>query len=321
MRVLVLFLAFAAGAIAQPYRAYTATGDSVSVEAVAEAMTEAEVVFLGEQHDDAVAHALQFRLLRAVDSLAQAQGRPLVLALEMFERDVQGVLDEYLAGLVRERDFLAAARPWGNYETDYRPLVEYARERGLPVVASNAPHRYVSRTSRLGSESLDVLSAEAKATLPALPVAPASAALDAEFTAVMQGMMGHGSAHTPPADSAGSDSTKAPAASVAAPVHGGAMAMPTMANMLAAQNLRDVSMAGAIADALDADSSALVVHVNGTFHSEGGLGIPEHLARLRPGTRVLLVTMKPRDTFPAFDPTAFRTDGTGFVVVTDPAGQ
>lgn len=273
---------------------YAADGERVPLERLVAAFRRADVVVLGEQHDDAVAHALQLRLLEAAAGL----GRTVVLSLEMFERDVQPVLDEYLAGLIRERDFLAAARPWGNYATDYRPLVEFARERGIPVVAANAPGRYVNRVSRLGPEALVALPEAARATLPPLPVAPASGALAQKFEALMSGMFGHSA-----------DST-------AAPVHGSA---PSLANLLAAQNLRDAAMGHAIAEALMRRPDALVLHVNGTFHSEGGLGVPEHLRRYRPGTRVLTITMKRDDAFPSrsagtFDPAV------DFVVVTHPAG-
>lgn len=309
MRVLALFLTLASGAVAQPadstYRVFLDAGEPSSIHALVQAMAEAEVVFLGEQHNDDVAHRLQALLLGA--ARRYAPDRPLVLSLEMFERDVQGALDEYLVGLIREQDFLAAARPWSNYATDYRPLVEFAREQGLPVVAANAPQRYVSRVSRLGPGSLDSLSATAKTTLPTLPIAEASPALAEQFTALMEDMMaGHGTPHGVTSDS------------TAAPVHS---SVPSLDNLLAAQNLRDASMAQALADALDAHPGALVLHVNGTFHSEGRLGVPEHLARLRPGTRVLIVTMKPDEAFPDLDPSSFRTDGTGFVVVTDPAAQ
>jgi hypothetical protein len=118
----------------------------------------------------------QLELLRgACDS-----GRSVALSLEMFERDVQvcrrlspplylqrnikrnatlsglgfdassvgaaraqGVMSEYLAGSIRERDLLRDARPWPNYINDYRPMVELARSRGLPVICANAPRRYV----------------------------------------------------------------------------------------------------------------------------------------------------------------------------------
>lgn len=291
---------------ADAFRVYTAGGEPASLSDLVLAMGKVDVVFLGEQHDDAVAHALQLRLLEAADTL----GRPVALSLEMFERDVQPVLDEYLDGLIRERDFLAAARPWGNYAADYRPLVEYAVRENLPVLAANAPGRYVNRVARLGPDALDALPADAKATLPPLPVAPASDSLAAAFTSLMAGMMGHAAA---PA-AAATNSSAAPAH----PAHGSA---PTMANLLAAQNLRDASMGWTIAEHLRAHPDALVIHLNGSFHSEGGLGVPEHLGRYRPGTRALIVTMRADDAFPDLDPAAFRTDAGGFVVVTAPPAE
>jgi uncharacterized iron-regulated protein len=292
-------------AMSEPYRVYTAAGTPATLDDLVGAMREADVVFLGEQHDDSTTHALQLRLLQAADALE----RPVALSLEMFERDVQPVLDEYLAGLIRERDFLAAARPWGNYLTDYRPLVEYAREQNLPVLAANAPQRYVSRVSRLGPDALADLGPEAQATLPP-DVAPASEALAAEFNALMRGMMGHGAGSA--SDSATSDSTT----SEAGAVHGSA---PDLSNLLAAQNLRDAAMGYTLASYLDTHPGHRIVHLNGTFHSEGGLGVPEHLARYRPGTRALVVTARPDDAFPDLDPEAFRgTDG-GFFIVVDPS--
>ncbi|WP_420456139.1 ChaN family lipoprotein [Rubrivirga sp.] len=237
-----------------------ANGQSTTLDAVVEAAATADVVFLGEQHDDSTGHAVQRQILQALVAL----DRPVVLALEMVETDVQTVLDEYLAGLVRERDWLAAGRPWSNYDADYRPLVETMRAQGRPVVAANAPARYVSLVSRRGGLAvLDSLSEEARAWLPPT-VAPPSDALAANFTDLMGGMP-----------------------------HG---AGPTVEGMLAAQNLRDATMAWRIAETLDAHPGALVVHLNGSFHSQGRLGIPEHLARLAPDARVVVVTMAPDGT-------------------------
>jgi uncharacterized iron-regulated protein len=237
-------------------RVLDAEGQPSSLDAVLVAAADADVLFLGELHDDSLGHAVE----RAVWEAALAADRPAVLALEMVETDVQTVLDEYLAGLVRERDWLAAGRPWANYEADYRPLVEAARAAGAPVVASNAPGRYVSLVSRRdGLTVLDSLSAEARAWLPP-SIAPPSEALAAKFTTLMGGMP-HGSG-------------------------------PSVEGMLAGQTLRDATMAWRTAEALAAYPGALVVHVNGSFHSEGGLGIPEHLARYAPDARVVVVTMR-----------------------------
>ena len=243
-------------------RVATGAGAPAGLADVMQAARSADVLILGELHDDSTAHAVELAVLQA----ALAGDRPVVLSLEMIETDAQTVLDEYLAGLIRERDFLAASRPWGNYETDYRPLVEAARLGGAPVVAANAPGRYVSLLSRRGGVAvLDSLSASARATMPPT-VAPPSQALASKFTALMGGMS-----------------------------HG---AGPSVEGMLAAQNLRDATMAWRVSDALRATPGALVVHVNGSFHSAERLGVPEHLARYAPQARVVVVTMD-RQPLPA----------------------
>ena len=267
------------------FAVYTAAGQPADLVAVVAALAEADVVFLGEIHNDPTAHALQLQLLEAAHRRYGAE-RPVALSLEMFERDAQLPLDEYLAGLVRERDFLAAARPWGNYATDYRPSVEYAKAHGLPVLAANAPTRYVSRVGREGLAGLDALPEAARAFLPPRPIAPPSDTLAARFEAQMGDMM---SAH-------------------------GANA-PNLEDLLAAQNLRDATMAHAIAAHLGRQPGALVVHLNGSFHSEGGLGVPEHLARYAPEARALVVTFRPSDDLgKAPDPGA-----DAFVILTDRA--
>ena len=242
--------------------AVSTSGGPSSLSAIVEAASRADVLFLGELHDDSLAHVAQLHLLRALLD----GDRPVVLALEMVETDVQPVLDEYLSGLIRERDWLAAGRPWSNYDDAYRPLVEHARQSGAPVVATNAPGRYVSLVSRRGVLGvLDSLSATARAWMPP-EIAPPSDAVSVKFMDLMGGM-----------------------------AHG---AGPSVEGMLAAQNLRDATMAWRIADALAAHPGALVVHLNGSFHSEGGLGIPEHLSRWAPAARALVVTMAP-DAAPA----------------------
>ena len=72
---------------------------------------------------------------------------PIVIAMEMFERDVQPVLDQYLAGTITEEQFLKDSRPWPRYATDYRPIVEFARAHHLPVIASNVPRHIATDVS------------------------------------------------------------------------------------------------------------------------------------------------------------------------------
>ena len=287
------------------YRAFDSKGRPVRVEEIVAALDKADVLFVGETHDDPVAHLLEAELLRRADETfgpSSQKRRSLALSLEMFERDAQTVLDEYAGGLISERHFLLSSRPWSNYPTDYRPLVEYAREHHLPIIAANAPARYVSRVSGLGPDSLRVLSAAAKAWLPPLPFPRASEAYASKFNRFMQGAAGD------------MPQTPQPAGSTAQPQanpHGGA-------HLLEAQTLRDASMAYAIADYLKQNKDALVVEVNGTFHSEEHLGVPEQLAHYRPKARVVVVTILSDEGFPNFD--AGRLGKLGdFVIITDPA--
>lgn len=262
------------------FRSFDAVGKAATVEQMVAAMERADVVFLGEQHDDPTAHALQFELLRRAFE-KYGKSRPVVLSLEMFERDSQIVVDEYLQDLINETNFIAQSRAWGNYKTDYRPLVEFAKQNKLPVVAANAPRRYVNRVSRLGRDSLAVLSPEAKTWLAPLPFAKASNAYAKKFAALMGGT----------------------------PMHS--------PNLLDAQSLWDATMADSINKTLQRHKNALVIHLNGLFHSENRLGTPEHLLQYNPQTRMTVVTMKPAAHFPNFDKTKDENAG-DFVILTDP---
>ena len=314
---ILLFTALAAqlAAAARPqlpaahYRAFDSKGGAVTLQAIVASLERADVLFVGETHDDPVAHQLEAELLRLADEShgpASPRRRAVALSLEMFERDVQTVLDEYLAGLITERHFLLSSRPWRNYETDYRPLVEYARARRLPVIAANAPARYVSRVSSRGPDSLRALPEVAvKSWLPPLPFPAASEGYAAKFNRFMRG--GAPAPSPPPG-----------AAAAPPPAHPPARSNPHGSlHLLEAQTLRDASMAHAIAEYLKRGRDPLVVQVNGTFHSEERLGVPEQLARYRPKARAVVVTIVPAEDFPDFDPARHGHLG-DFVIITDP---
>jgi uncharacterized iron-regulated protein len=279
-----------------PYRAFDAKGRRVTLGEIVQALGGADVLLVGEEHDDPTAHLLEAELLKKADErYGQASGngrRPVALSLEMFERDVQLVLDEYLGGLIAERHFISSSRPWKNYETDYRPLVEYARARKLPVIAANAPARYVSRVSSLGPDALQTLSQTAKGWLPPLPFSPASR----EYAAKFRRFMGaESSAQAPNPHGA----------------HGGAN------HLLEAQTLRDASMGFAITEYLKQRPGSLVLHVNGKFHSEERLGVTEQLKHYNPQARVLVLTILPATQSDNLD---FGRLG-DFVILTDPKSR
>lgn len=181
----------------QAFRVFTGQGEPASLDDIVAAMDGVDAVLIGETHTDPVGHWVEAELFRRAVERYNAGGeagspsgarRPVALSLEMFERDVQYILDEYLAGLITESQFLSSARPWEYYEEDYRPMVELARERGLPVIAANAPRRYVNRVSRLGREALRDLPARARSFLPPLPYPQPTDAYRAEWTDLMSNM-------------------------------------------------------------------------------------------------------------------------------------
>ncbi len=217
-------------------------------EAMLHEVARADAVFLGEQHDDRGTHVLQLAVL---EGLARRDVR-VVLSLEMFERDVQASLDAYLAGTLPESTFLAGARPWPNYAADYRPLVEFAKEQGWPVIASNVPRPIASMVSRGGLAALDTLAADRAPWVAAERRCGAGERYAKKFMKTMENMGGHGSAAMPP---------------------------EAFGRFYEAQCVKDETMAESVARALDAHPGTVLVHVAGGFHVEEGLGTVERVVR------------------------------------------
>ena len=300
-------------------RVYTSDGGASSLAEVLASMDLADVVLVGEEHDDMVGHGFQLQLLRGAanrfDAATSGGGRPVVLSLEMFERDVQYVVDEYLDGLISEDHFLKSARPWDEYEARYRPLVELAKDRALPVVAANAPRRYVNRVSREGPESLVRLSEQARAYLPPLPYPGPSDAYREQWDAVMAEAMAQMSSDTA-VDGVAAEDT--PAKGAAAPNTEPAADAPRhtpSANAIYSQALWDAAMGHAVAAALEEIPSALVLHMAGSFHVARGTGVPERIRDYRPSTRVVTVVMLKVDDVNAWD-AAEHEDQADFLVLT-----
>eukprot|EP00466_Bigelowiella_natans_P015889 jgi/Bigna1/85536/estExt_fgenesh1_pg.C_40318 len=139
------------------------------------------LVILGETHGDQVAHLLEHRVFQSL-----SDSRPCILSMEMFETDRQLPLDEYLHGIIPETSMLRDCNVWGNYKKDYRPTVELAKSLGMPVIAANAPSRYVSIVNSLGQEALEKLPEKALELLPPLPIKTPSAALCYKFATYMR---------------------------------------------------------------------------------------------------------------------------------------
>ena len=243
------------------------SGRDITFAQMADAAARADVVFFGEQHDDAETHRAELELLTAIGD----RRGTVILSLEMFERDVQGALDAYLAGTLSETDFLAQSRPWPNYAADYRPLLELAKAKKWPVVASNVPRRLASMVSRQGLAAVDSLPAADRALVAKELLCPKDQYY-ANFVDVMGG--GHGAAPS--------------AAASASPMTG-------MTDLFyQAQCIKDETMAEAIVLARARSGvPATIVHVTGSFHSDFGLGTAARVRRRIPGLNSIVVSAVP----------------------------
>lgn len=276
------------------YRVYRADGTPATIDELITASKATKVTFVGELHNDPVAHYLEAFILR------ETWDQNLSLSLEMFETDIQYVLDEYLAGIISESHLIKSGRAWKKYKTDYRPMIEFAKGNNIPVIAANAPRRYVNMVGRTGVESLKALNHQAKQYLPPLPYRTASPAYAKKFNDLM--------AKYSQKSMDGKETNKTQKTT----------AKPTRdpAWQLQAQSLWDAGMAYSIAQALAKKPSMRVLHVNGSFHSAERLGILDHLKIYRPGTSTLVITIIAENTFPDFNPEKMLNQG-DFIIVTD----
>jgi uncharacterized iron-regulated protein len=292
------------------YRIYRSDGTPATIADVQAALAKIDVVFVGEQHDDPVSHFVEREVLKDMYNI---YGQATALSMEMFSRDVQYIVDEYLAGLITDAHFQQSSSPWSNYVTDYKPQVDFAKENGLDVIAANAPRRYANRVTRLGRQSLMDLSDQALSYVAPLPYGGASEKYTAQWNKVMaEAMASMGAAPKKEeaemkhemaegehkmAEHKMEMKHEAPAAAPApsSGEHGGD-------TMLDAQSLWDATMAWSIAEHLTRKPGSKVVHMVGGFHSETGTGTPEHLIQYRPGTRFMVITMKTTDDINTFDP-------------------
>ncbi len=260
------------------YRIYdTAQKEEINVSELARRVAATQVVFFGEEHNDSVAHVLQHEVFRELHQLHT----PTALSLEMFTTAEQLVLDEYLAGLITEKNLEADANLWRNY-ADYRPMVEYARENELRVIAANAPRRYTNRVTRAGLESLNDLPHPSRALLAPLPIDTLTGPYYDKFASLM----------------------------------GGHENMGTM-KIYQSQNLWDATMAYRIHVFLLNFPDAKVVHLAGKFHTDEKLGTVAQLAKYAPHLSVSNISCFPHESFGQPDWPAF-AHLADFVIITNP---
>lgn len=160
LQLILLFSTFFMAAQDKPaYLLYNSKGKTEEYKDMVKDLSKADMVFFGEQHTNPISHWLQ---LEVTQSLYESVGEKLILGAEMFENGNQLVMDEYLAGFYDEEKMIPEmTQMWKNYKTDYKPLLDFAKEKKIPFIATNIPRRYAAMINKDGKDALKKLSPEA----------------------------------------------------------------------------------------------------------------------------------------------------------------
>ncbi len=260
----------------------------VGINDIIEDMKNNDVLFYGEEHNDSVTHYLENKIF---ESLFQKYQSNMALSMEMFERDVQPIMNEYLTSEIREKNFKKDARAWSNYR-DYRPMVEFCKTNKLDVVCANAAGRYSNLAGRKGQKALMALPLESKKFFAPLPYDTASG----KYYDKLMGL-----SHDP------NDTSKK-----AAPV----MGMGGF-NLVMAQSLWDATMAYSISEYLKLHKGKKVFQVNGRFHSDEGFAVVNQLKKYNPKIKLLIISSGSDEAFPNIDWNKHKHLG-DYIIITDP---
>lgn len=265
----------------EAYRLFDNTGKRVSFETMIDSLGRADVVFIGENHNCPISHWMEYEITKALHGL---HGDRLVIGEEMMEADNQLILDEYMSGKISYDRFETEARLWPNYSTDYYPVVYYAKDNGIPFIATNVPRRYANAVNNGGLGVLNDFSEEARSYIAPLPIPFEydTIAADAKF-----GIMQMLSQRTP----------------------------EEMRYLAEAQALKDATMGWFIARNMKPDTH--FIHLNGTMHSYNGDGIIPYLLSYRPETKIATVTSIREDEIDNIDPDYLGLADFYIVVATD----
>lgn len=233
------------------YRLFDQKGKDASFKELIKAASKADIVFFGEMHDNPICHWLEYEV---TSGLYAERGRNLVLGAEMFETDNQLIVNEYLGGLIKEKDFESQARLWPNYKTDYKRLLNFARDSSLRFIATNIPRRYAAMVNKSGFEGLNILDKSALQLMAPLPIKyDSSLACYAD----MAKMMGDSPSHV-------------------------------TANITWAQAMKDATMAYFILKNFTRGQTFL--HYNGSYHSDRFQSIVWYLRQADPNLKIVTIS-------------------------------
>ena len=240
-----------------PYKIYDRVGQEISYSKMLSLTNKSDVVLFGEMHDNSIIHWLQLELTKDL-----AQKKNLVLGAEMFEADNQDELNDYLSGKINQKQLDTTARLWKNYRTDYKPLVDFAKEKKFNFIATNIPRKFASLVYKKSFVALDSLSIEQKSWIAPLPIA-----YDAELPGY-KAMLDMGDGHS-------------------------------NENLPKAQASKDATMAYFISKNLKPETT--FIHYNGTYHSDNFEGINWYLKKYVPKVKIVTIATVEQDDIVRFE--------------------
>ncbi len=229
----------------------SSTGNEITIDELASRIVYSDVVFFGENHSDSLQHYIEqetFKRVLEIDST-------FVLAMEMFERDSQDALDKFIYGEYSFEQLDSNSRLWKNYLTDYSPLVNIAKNDSIKVIATSLPRKYVAKVIKEGLESVKNLP-DYESNLLARETNAINYLYKSNFISELMSQ-----------DTLEFDSQTREL---------------LIERMFQANCLKDDTMAESIFDFLEYHHNSKIFHINGSFHSRFGYGIPEKLQYLNP---------------------------------------
>ena len=270
------------------YRIYSVKlSKEIGINEIVEDMNNADVLFYGEEHNDSVTHYLENKIFQA---LFAKYTNSVTLSMEMFERDVQPIMNEYLSADIREKNFKKDARVWSNYK-DYRSMVEFSKLNKLDVICANAAGRYSNLAGRKGQKALMELPLASKQFFAPLPYDTASG----KYHEKLVNLFDNGNSKKKKSSANASESF----------------------SLVMAQSLWDATMAYSISEYLDKNPTKKVFQVNGRFHSDEHFAVVAQLKKYSPKTQILVISSGSDESFPNIDWKKFENEG-DYIIITDP---
>ncbi|MBC8555922.1 MAG: ChaN family lipoprotein [Gammaproteobacteria bacterium] len=234
----------------------------ISINEVVDKLAGYDVVVFGEAHGHPAVHLAQMQLFELLNKQSQQE---YALSLEQFERDTQSDLNDYLSGEIGEDQLIKVARAWDNYKYSYRPLVEYAKLKKLPVIAANAPKHTVLCVGRKGVGYLDTLDSDQR-DFVAQQINTGDSAYKQRYFAFLSNSSSHG--HS-------ADSSE--------------MMKKMTERSYSAQVIRDETMAESIAKHRRDNPKQRVLHLTGSYHADYFQGTVERLQQRMPDLKIAVI--------------------------------